>query len=87
MHDQPLTGQKVAITGALTGPLQGLRRRAALRLVASAGGIPAGSVSGRTTLLVASRQNTTKCRRAKALGVRVVGSGEFAEMLGYPALW
>lgn len=80
-------GQRVAITGPLTGPLQGLRRTAALRLVAAAGGIPTRAVSGRTTLLVASRQDTAKSRRAAALGIRVVSPGEFAEMLGYPTLW
>lgn len=85
--DAVLAGHRVAITGALTGPLQGLRRRTALSMVADLGGQPARSVSGRTTILVASRQDTTKCRRAQALGIRIVSPGEFAAMLGYPSLW
>lgn len=83
----PLDGQKVAITGPMTGPLSGVRRADALELVRQAGGITAGSVSRRTTILVASRHPTRKSVKAASLGVRVIGPGELAEMLGYPALW
>lgn len=82
-----LAGQRVVITGPLTGPLTGVRRADALRLLREAGADTAGSVSGRTTILVASRRRTRKSVRAEQLGVRVIAPGELAEMLGYPALW
>lgn len=83
----PLAGHQVAITGAMTGPLTGLRRQEMMRLLREAGAATACSVSGRTTLLVTSRDHTRKTRRAASLGVRTIGPGELAELLGYPALF
>ncbi len=82
-----LAGNKVAVTGAMTGPLTGLRRQEVMRLLREAGAVTAGSVSGRTTLLVSSRHPTRKSRRAATLGVKVICPGELAELLGYPALF
>jgi NAD-dependent DNA ligase len=71
----------------MTGPLTGLRRQEVMHLLQEAGAATAGSVSGRTTLLVASRDHTRKTRRAASLGVRTIGPGELAELLGYPTLF
>ena len=82
-----LVGRRIAVTGALTGPLAGVHRRTAYTLIAAAGGRPVKSVSRRTDLLVCSRRPTTKSRRAAALGISVINPTELALLLGYPALW
>lgn len=83
----PLAGQQVAITGALTGPLTGVRRPEAMRLMQEAGAVTTWAVSGRTTLLVVCLEPTRQTRRASTLGVKVIGPGELAELLGYPTLF
>jgi len=64
-----------------------MRRTTAFRLITAAGGTPTPSVTRKTTLLVASRTGTIKHRRATALGVPVIDSGQLAAMLGRPPLW
>ncbi len=74
----------MAVTGGMNGPLTGLRRQDALRLLREAGAATAGSVSGRTTLLVASRQPTRKSLQAAKLGVKVICPGELADCSAIP---
>lgn len=83
----PLAGQKVVVTGQMSGPLTGVRRADALQLVRLAGAQTTGALSRRTTILVASHRPTSTRVRAESLGIRVIGPSELAEMLGYPALW
>jgi len=82
-----LNGHRVAITGALTGPLRGLHRQDAFRLIESLGGIPSKSVSSSTTLLVSSRFSTVKIARATKLGVKIISSSDLAVLLGNRTLW
>lgn len=83
----PLSGQTVAITGALSGPLRGVRRPDALAMVAQCGGRPAVSVTKQTTMLVAARTDTAKCRRARERGVQIIDPVAFAQMLGHEVIW
>lgn len=84
---KPLAGQTVAITGALTGPLRGVRRPTALEMIAQCGGQPATSVTKKTTMLVAARADTAKCRRARQNGVQIIDPAAFARLLGHEPLW
>ncbi len=82
-----LLGERIAVTGAMSGPLSAVRRRDVMAVIRGAGARTATAVSASTTMLVASRSDTRKSVRAGALGVRVVSPGELAIMLGYPALF
>lgn len=72
-----LAGQTIVFTGAL----EGFTRGAAEALVARLGGRTAGSVSQRTTLVVAGRDAGSKRDRATALGVPVVDEPGFLAVL------
>lgn len=78
----PLDGMTVVVTGAMTGPLASRTRNEMNELIEAAGGRSAGSVSKRTSLLVCGEEGSSKWRKAKELGVRIVTPGEFAKMLG-----
>ncbi|MDQ2737510.1 MAG: hypothetical protein M3Y35_02550 [Actinomycetota bacterium] len=84
---RPLAGERVAVTGAMHGPLSGVVRSHILALITEAGGTPCRAVSGRTTMLIASRQDTRKSVRARQLGLPVLTPGELAAIDGYPTLW
>jgi DNA ligase (NAD+) len=51
--------------------------------IRDAGGKAAGSVSKKTSLVVAGENAGSKLTKAQALGVKVIGETEFLEMLGY----
>jgi len=72
-----LAGETVVFTGALAG----FTRGAAEALVARLGGRSAGSVSQRTTLLVAGADAGSKLDKAVALGVPVVDEAGFLAFL------
>lgn len=72
-----LTGETLVFTGALAG----FTRGAAEALVARLGGRAAGSVSKRTTLLVAGADAGSKLDKAVALGVPVVDEAGFLAFL------
>jgi DNA ligase (NAD+) len=72
-----LTGETLVFTGALAG----FTRGAAEALVARLGGRAAGSVSKRTTLLVAGADAGSKLDKAVALGVPVVDEAGFLAYL------
>ena len=72
-----LAGEALVFTGALDG----FTRAAAEALVGRLGGRTAGSVSQRTTLVVAGRDAGAKLERAAALGVPVVDEAGFLAYL------
>ncbi|MBW6454375.1 MAG: NAD-dependent DNA ligase LigA [Trueperaceae bacterium] len=72
-----LAGETLVFTGALAG----FTRGAAEALVARLGGRAAGSVSQRTTLVVAGADAGSKLERAAALGVPVVDEAGFLAFL------
>ncbi len=70
------------MTVVLTGGLDGFTREEAAELIAAQGGQVTGSVSRRTSLVVAGREPGSKYQKALSLGVRVIDEEEFKKMLG-----
>ena len=71
------TGKTAVFTGGLTA----FSRLEAERLVRSAGGNVASSVSKNTDFLVAGENPGSKYDKAKELGVKIIGEKEFTEMI------
>jgi len=78
---QPLTGQAVVVTGAMTGTLAALSRNEMNELIERAGGRAASSVSAKTTLVVAGDKAGSKRAKAESLGIAIITPEEFAAML------
>ena len=69
------------MTFVLTGTLTRFDRRTAEALVAERGGKAAGSVSKKTTYVVAGEAAGSKLQKAQELGIPVLTEDEFAQML------
>ncbi|MBE0472708.1 NAD-dependent DNA ligase LigA [Rhodoferax sp.] len=74
---QPLSGQ----TFVLTGTLPTLGREQAKALIEAAGGKVAGSVSKKTSFVVAGTEAGSKLDKARELGVAVLDEDQLKEML------
>ena len=74
---QPLSGQ----TFVLTGTLPTLGREEAKALIEAAGGKVAGSVSKKTSFVVAGTEAGSKLDKARELGVAVLDEDQLKEML------
>jgi DNA ligase (NAD+) len=74
---QPLSGQ----TFVLTGTLPTLGREEAKALIEAAGGKVAGSVSKKTSYVVAGAEAGSKLDKAQELGVAVIDENRLKEML------
>ncbi len=77
VQNQPLAGQTFVLTGTLSGMT---RDEAKLRLQAL-GAKVSGSVSGKTSAVVAGEKAGSKLTRAESLGVRVISEDELVELL------
>jgi DNA ligase (NAD+) len=75
--DQPLNGLTVVITGSLPG----FTRDSAAAAVTELGGKVAGSVSSKTSLLIAGESAGSKFDKAVSLGVPIVGAEGFTALL------
>ena len=73
-----LSGVTVVVTGSLTR----FTRAQAEQAILKAGGKTSGSVSKKTSLLVAGAAAGSKLEKAQKLGIRVVTEDEFLEMIG-----
>jgi DNA ligase (NAD+) len=69
-------------TFVLTGTLPKLSRGEATRLIEQAGGAVTGSVSKKTTAIVAGEEPGSKLEKAKSLGIPVWDEGELLRRLG-----
>ena len=69
------------MTFVLTGTLERFDRKAAQAMIEERGGKAAGSVSKKTTYVVAGEAAGSKLKRAQELGIPVLTEDEFAAML------
>jgi DNA ligase (NAD+) len=78
--DRSLAGQ----TFVLTGTLGSMTRDEASAAIQARGGKVAGSVSGKTTWLVAGADAGSKLEKARTLGVRILTEDEFRDLIMKP---
>ncbi|WAI88716.1 DNA ligase [Psychrobacter sp. SC65A.3] len=76
--DLPLDGQTWVITGALSS----MARDEAKAKLQALGAKVSGSISAKTTALLAGEKAGSKMAKAEKLGVKVVGEDEFLSMVG-----
>lgn len=74
--DQPLSGQTWVLTGSL-----GMPRARAKSLLESLGARVSGSVSAKTTIVLAGEEAGAKLRKAEKLGVEVIDEAAFRALL------
>jgi DNA ligase (NAD+) len=77
------SGPLAGLTVVLTGELDSMSREEATRRVEAAGAAVAGSVSKRTSFVVAGRDaGATKTKRAQELGTEIIDEAELLRRLG-----
>ena len=79
---RPAGGAFEGMTVVVTGTLEHFSRAEAEEAVRNAGGKAAGSVSKKTSLVVAGEAAGSKLAKAESLGVPVIGEAEFMKRLG-----
>ena len=77
----PQSGIFDGMTVVVTGTLSGMGRKEAEEAILQRGGKAAGSVSRKTSLVVAGENAGSKLTRARELGVQVIDEAAFLEML------
>ena len=76
-------GDKLAgLTFVLTGTLPTMSRDEASALIKAAGGKVSGSVSGKTSYVVAGEAAGSKLTKAQSLGVKIISEDELKTMIG-----
>jgi DNA ligase (NAD+) len=76
-----LEGQTIVVTGTMIR----FTREQMEQLIRDLGGKASGSVSKKTSLVVAGEAAGSKRARAEELGIRIVSEDEFLEMAGRPS--
>ena len=74
----PLAGQTIVLTGTLSA----MTREEATEALQALGAKVAASVSKKTSAVVAGADAGSKLKKAQELGVKVLGEGEFLELIG-----
>lgn len=69
------------MTFVLTGTLPTLKRDEATAMIEKHGGKAAGSVSKKTSIVLAGEDAGSKLQKAQQLGIRIIDEAEFLEML------
>ena len=81
-HDMPTADTLTGKTFVLTGTLSSLGRKEAEEAIARLGGKASGSVSKKTSYVVAGEEAGSKLRKAQELGIPVLSEAEFLAMIG-----
>ncbi len=76
--DQPLLGQTIVVTGTLAR----MKRDEIEALITSLGGKAAGSVSKKTSFVVAGENAGSKLAKAQQLGIEVITEDQFLQRIG-----
>jgi DNA ligase (NAD+) len=69
------------MTFVLTGTLEKFGRREAKEIIEKSGGKASGSVSAKTSIVVAGEAAGSKLRKATELGIKIINEAEFEEMI------
>jgi DNA ligase (NAD+) len=75
-------GKLAGLTFVLTGTLPNLTREEAKAMIEAAGGKVTGSVSKKTSYVVAGEEAGSKLDKARELGIEVISEARLLEMLG-----
>ena len=78
---QPLAGQTIVVTGTL----EKFKREEIEELIQKLGGRASGSVSKKTSFVVAGAEAGSKLAKAKELGIPVLSEAEFVERISHHA--
>ena len=81
-HGQPRGTALEGLTIVVTGTLPSLSRQQAESLIKQSGGKASGSVSKKTSYLLAGEAAGSKLTKAQALGVPVIDEATFLSMIG-----
>ena len=80
-NESAVPGKFDGMTFVLTGTLATMKRSEAAELIQSLGGKASGSVSKKTTYVVAGENAGSKLAKAQELGVKILSEDEFKAML------
>ncbi|MBE7038821.1 MAG: NAD-dependent DNA ligase LigA [Ruminococcaceae bacterium] len=81
IEDEAVEQKFEGMTIVVTGSLESLTREEAKALIEKYGGKAAGSVSKKTTLVVAGEAAGSKLAKANELGIKVIDENEFLKMV------
>jgi len=74
--EQPLAGQTWVLTGTL-----GMPRAKAKNMLESLGAKVSGSVSAKTSVVLAEESAGSKLKKAESLGVEIINEDDFRELM------
>jgi DNA ligase (NAD+) len=77
-------GPFAGMTVVLTGTLETLERKEAEDIIKRLGGKASGSVSSKTSLVVAGAKAGSKLEKARTLGIEIIDEEEFKRRAGIP---
>ncbi|GFI31571.1 DNA ligase [Lachnospiraceae bacterium] len=79
--EQPLGSRFEGMTFVVTGTLPTLERKEAAALIEQQGGKVSGSVSKKTSMVLAGENAGSKLTKARELGIQVISEKELLDML------
>ena len=80
-HEEKKDDRFAGLTFVLTGTLSEFTRDEASAIIESFGGKASGSVSKKTSYVLAGENAGSKLTKAETLGIKIISEQEFAEMI------